>query len=157
MPRTPDRSPGPLEEDEELRFTSEPGATPSQNGAMTYDPGIGVGAFQFRDGLGVFDPRSDGITETQHAVLDTFLHGLSESHEDVPAFNADGVITSITARAIGGSPLIRDVDSLTFDVDGLVTGFRMRQRDAAGVVVETLTGVVTVTGAVPQKSTVTKT
>jgi hypothetical protein len=157
VPLTPDRHPGPLEENEEIRFVTDAGAVPSQDGAVTYDPALA--AFRMRDGLGTFDPRNagTGITEAQHAALDTFLHALDETHEGIPVFDADGIITSITAQAVGGTPLIRNIDSLTVDGDGLVSGFRLQQRDAAGAVVETLTGVVTISGSIPQKSTVTKT
>jgi len=155
VPATPDRKAGPLVENEEIRFETDAGASPSQNGAMTYDPS--VGEFQLRDGLGVFNPRSGGgISESQHEDFDHFTHALNESHEQVPVFNADGVIVSVTAQDVGGGTLIRDMDSLTADGDGLITGARTRHRNAAGVVVETLTAVVTNTGSVPVKNVVTK-
>lgn len=66
MPSTPDRKPGPLEEDEEIRFVANT-TPPTQEGAFNYD-----GAkFQMFDNLGVFDPRS-GLSESlDDIVLDT--------------------------------------------------------------------------------------
>lgn len=98
-----------------------------------------------------------GITVPQHEALDTLVHALNETHEEVPTFNADGIITTIVAQGVGGGTLIRDADSLTADADGLITGYRVRQRDGAGVVTQTLTGVVTNTGSVPVRNVVTKT
>ena len=110
-----------------------------------------------RDALGVFNPRSGGgISEAQHEALDHFTHALNESHEQIPVFNADGVITSVTAQGVDGGTVIRDMDNLTADADGLITGARTRHRNAAGVVVETLTAVVTNTASVPAKNVVTK-
>ncbi len=156
MPRTPDRSPGALEEDEEIRFITEPGAAPSVAGAMTYDPGVGT--FLLQDAIGVFDPRAGaGLTESGHEALDDLVHNLNETHEQIPTFNADGVIIGLVAQGVGGGTVIRDVDLLTADADGLITGVRLRQRNGAGAVVETLTAVATNVSSVPQKSVVTRT
>lgn len=53
MPRTPDRSPGRLEEDEELFFDTASGAAPSEPGAMTYDPSTDL--WLVRDSTATFD------------------------------------------------------------------------------------------------------
>lgn len=66
MPATPDRKPGPLEEDEELRFGPNP-ASPTQAGAVNYS---GT-SFQMRDAMGTFDPRS-GSASFDDIVLDDF-------------------------------------------------------------------------------------
>lgn len=102
-------------------------------------------------------PMSSGMSVVQHEALDTLVHALNETHEEVPTFNADGVITTIVAQGVGGGTLIRDVDNLTADADGLITGYRVRQRDGTGMVVQTLTGAVTNTGSIPQTNVVTKT
>jgi hypothetical protein len=52
MPSTPDRKPGPLEEDEELRFGPNL-VPPTQFGAMNYDGA----SFRMYDSLGIFNPR----------------------------------------------------------------------------------------------------
>ena len=59
MPVTPDRRPGALEEDKEIKFTTSNGAAPSGAGALTYDPA--VGSFKLQDGIGVFNPRGGGL------------------------------------------------------------------------------------------------
>lgn len=92
MPKTPDRAPGPLEEDEELRLGSNPGA-PSQVGAMRYDGTLG--AFQMRDGTGTFDPRSgSGMSEAQHKALLQLIHFIDEGP-------AEGFTTGATKTVTG--------------------------------------------------------
>lgn len=98
-----------------------------------------------------------GLDAAGHALLDELVHDLAETHEQIPTFDADGVMTSLVAQGVGGGTVIRDVDQLTADADGLITGARVRQRDAAGAVVQTLTSVVTNTGSVPQANVVTRT
>lgn len=71
MPLTPDRKPGPLEEDEEIQLG--PNAIgPTQAGAFNYDGSD----FRFRDGAGTFNPRTggSGITESQHKTLRQLVH-----------------------------------------------------------------------------------
>lgn len=71
MPRTPDRRPGPLEEDEELRLSG--GASiPSVAGGVTFD---GT-SFWMRDTVGTFNPRSasTGITADDHRTLRQLIH-----------------------------------------------------------------------------------
>lgn len=94
MPRTPDRRPGPLEEDEEIRFITPSGASPSAQGAMTYDPSSG--SFLLWDGLGVYDPRSGGggITAGQHAALLQLIHFVDEGP-------AEGFATGATKTTTG--------------------------------------------------------
>jgi hypothetical protein len=53
MPRTPDRKPGPLEEDEELQFEANP-VPPTKEGAMNYNGS----EFVMYDSDGLFNPRS---------------------------------------------------------------------------------------------------
>lgn len=66
MPSTPDRKPGPLEEDEEIQFV--PNVTPpTQEGAFNYDGS----KFQMRDATGVFDPRTGSSIDLDDVVLDT--------------------------------------------------------------------------------------
>lgn len=97
MPATPDRHPGPLEEDEELRFTTPAGAAPSVAGALTYDPGMSGGVFQLRDGAGVFDPRaSSGITPSAHEALLQLIHFIDQGP-------AEGFATGATRTTVGTS------------------------------------------------------
>jgi len=66
MPATPDRKPGALEEDDEIRFVANV-ALPTQAGAVNYN---GT-SFQMRDAAGTFDPRS-GSSSFDDIVLDDF-------------------------------------------------------------------------------------
>lgn len=116
----------------------------------------GADIVAFIDGSVKSLTTGSGLDAAQHRALDQLTHALDETHEQVPVFNADGVITSVVAQGVGGGTVIRDVDQLVVDADGLVTGARIRQRDAAGVVVETLTAVTTISGGLPTKATVTR-
>jgi len=69
MPTTPDRSPGPLIEDEEIRLTTPAGSNPSAAGGLVYDPG--AGEFKMQDGSGVFNPRSAGTDDKKIKVSAT--------------------------------------------------------------------------------------
>ena len=89
MPITPDRTQGPLEEDEELRFGSNPGP-PAQIGAVRYDGTLG--AFQMRDSIGTFDPRS-GLSESQHKTLPHLIHFIDEGPADGFASGATKTLT----------------------------------------------------------------
>jgi len=72
---TPDRFPGPQEE-EELIVTSQD-ADPEIAGAIRYVSG----AFRAKDATGVFGLRSGGgISESEHLALDQLAHNLDESH-----------------------------------------------------------------------------
>jgi hypothetical protein len=73
VPQTPDRFPGALEEDEEVRLGTNANP-PTQAGAFNFD---GT-SFQFRDSTGTFDPRTggSGITEDQHKALRQLIHFL---------------------------------------------------------------------------------
>lgn len=91
MPRTPDRAPGVLQEDEELQLGSNPGA-PSQAGAVRYDGTLG--AFQMRDATGTFDPRSgSGLSEAQHKALLQLIHFISEGPAEGFATGATRTVT----------------------------------------------------------------
>ncbi len=66
MAKTPDRRAGPLEEDEEIRFT--PNVTPpSQDGAFNFDGA----SFKMRDAFGTFDPRpgTPVVVDLDEAIL----------------------------------------------------------------------------------------
>lgn len=95
MGRTPDRRPGALEEDEELRFIAPSGSTPSVTGAMTYDPGLGE--FRLKDSLGVFNPRpstNSGISANDHRTLLQLIHFIDEGP-------AEGFTTGATKTVTG--------------------------------------------------------
>jgi len=158
MPKTPEGRAGAFVEHDEFILATDAGATPSQPGGFVYDPALGTGEFVFEDGDGYFNPRTGGgITESQHLALDQLVHALDETHEQIPTIDADGIITSVVAQGVGGGTVIRDYDQGAVDADGLITSARVRQRDAAGVVVETLTAAVSISGSTPTANVVTKT
>lgn len=107
MPATPDRKAGALVENEEIRFETDSGASPSQNGAMTYDPG--TGAFKLRDAVGTFDPRaSSGVTEAAHKALLQLIHFIDEG----PAEGfASGATKTTTGTVFPTQELWRRADS----------------------------------------------
>ena len=91
MPRTPDRAPGPLIEDEELRFETPGGFAPTVDGGMGYDPTAGY--FKMQDGAGVFDPRTGGgLSEAQHRALLQIIHFIDQG----PAKGFTSGATSVT-------------------------------------------------------------
>lgn len=75
MGTTPDRRPGPLIEDEEIRLVSN-ATGPTVAGAFNYD---GT-SFQMRDATGVFDPRTggSGLTPAQHEALRQLIHFIDD-------------------------------------------------------------------------------
>jgi hypothetical protein len=91
MPQTPDRHPGPLEEDDEILL-----------GPNTSDPTVvgGIrlvgGAFKLCDAAGVFDPRTggSGITEPQHEALDTLTHDIDETSYDEVTYGSGSRVAS---------------------------------------------------------------
>jgi len=74
MPLTPDRSPGPRQE-EKLTLSND-GYTADSPGDMVFD---GT-SFKFRDTTGEFDPRTGGtgLTEAAHKVLRQLIHFIDD-------------------------------------------------------------------------------
>lgn len=150
MPATPDRKAGPLVENDELRFETDAGASPSQNGAMTYDPT--TAAFKMRDGVGVFDPRSgSGLSEAQHKALLQLIHFIDQG----PAEGfASGATRTTTGGAFPTQILWRRADAtklveknLTF-TGAFPTTIEWKIYDVDGTtVLYTLTDTITYTGA----------
>jgi hypothetical protein len=78
VPRTPDRRPGALIEDEEIRLITN-AIGPTQDGALNYD---GT-SFVMRDSLGNFNPRSGGgISAAQHKALRDLIHFIDDGPAD---------------------------------------------------------------------------
>lgn len=105
----------------------------------------------------VIDMTGSGLDPEAHRLLPQLTHDVDRSNEEVPTFDAEGVITDVVIQLPGGGTIIRESDMFTADADGLITGFRIRQWTDIGVLVETLTGVVTITAGFPTKLTVTRT
>ena len=78
MTKTPDRHPGPLDEDEEIQLGTQ-STDPVGVGRMRYV----VGSFRFQDSIGVFDPRyGGGLTEAQHKALRHLIHFIDDGPAD---------------------------------------------------------------------------
>lgn len=72
MPKTPDRRPGSLHEEEILMDLRDPGEDPVIPGAVRYVDG----GFKFVDSQGIYDPRvgGEGLSESQHKALRHLIH-----------------------------------------------------------------------------------
>ena len=136
MPRTPDRSPGALEEDEEIRLEAN-AAPPTVAGAFNYN---GT-SFQMKDGVGVFDPRSGGggITAGQHQTLDQLVHDIAETAYLKLTQDGNGNYTNATWWTDSGMTVkIREYD-VTYDGNDDVTQVVAKQYDGAGALAATFT------------------
>ena len=143
MPRTPDRAPGPLIEDEELRFETPGGAAPTVNGGMVYDPTSGN--FKMQDSAGVFDPRTGGtgITAATHRPLDQLVHKIAEdNHTEVT--RVAGVVTNVTVWTDGGMT-VKIRESQITRAAGQVTQVVEIQYDGAGAAIAGETKTTTIT------------
>lgn len=73
MPITPDRFPGPAEE-EELRLTPDE-ADPTVDGSLKFN---GT-SFRMKDSTGIFNPRTGGgISEADHKILRQLIHFIDD-------------------------------------------------------------------------------
>jgi hypothetical protein len=104
VPRTPDRRPGALEEDEEIRLGAN-AVPPTVPGAVSFDGS----AFQFRDAAGIFDPRSSaGVSEAAHKALLQLIHFIDEG----PAEGfASGATRTTTGTVFPSQVLWRRADN----------------------------------------------
>ena len=136
MPTTPDRFPGPREDEELILETNAP--DPTTAGAIRYNGS----AFRARDATGVFDVRSgSGISEAQHEVLDTLTHLLAETCYTEITRSGGRVTDVITWTTSGKTTKVREVN-LTRS-GGQISSIVVKQYDGAGTLDKTLTGTVT--------------
>jgi hypothetical protein len=136
MPNTPDRFPGPLQESEEILLTEQaPGTIPTAAGGILYADG----QFKLEDAAGVFDPR--GITEAQHEVLDTLIHGLSETCFQEVVRTAGRVTSVVFWTDAGKTVRVREV--LIIRAAGKVSQLDVVHYTAAGAEKQRMTGVFT--------------
>ena len=129
VPRTPDRFPGPREdeaivlEDQAL----EPGPGEIRNVA---------GTLKAADSQGVFELR--GITGGEHETLDTLVHRLAESaHLEIVRDAAGRVASSIYWIDAAHTTKVRE-EIVTRDVQGRVSQLEERQYDTVGLLKTTL-------------------
>ena len=142
MPRTPDRHPGPLIEDEEIRL-SEVTADPSVPGATVYKDG----AFKMRDASGDIDPRTGGggLTPSTHRALDQLVHDVAEDSFTETEKTAGKISAVRTYTDSGKTVKIRE-EEYTY-TGAQVTTIVTRQYDGVGVLTETYIETITYSGA----------
>jgi len=137
VPRTPDRVPGPAEE--EKLILQDEGLSADNPGEVVFTGG----AFSMRDAVGVFDPRSGGggITEAQHENLDTLVHWLSEDNYQEVVRSGGKVTSVINWTDSGKTTKIREL--VITRSSGKVSQMDFIQYDGSGVEKVRMTGVIT--------------
>lgn len=91
MPLTPDRHPGPLDEDEAIQLGPQ-AVSPTVNGELRYVAGVGFRFFEEGVEKGL---TGTGITEAQHKTLLNLIHFIDEGP-------AEGFTTGATKTVTGG-------------------------------------------------------
>ena len=114
MGTTPDRKPGPLQEDEEIQLGTN-ASEPSVAGAFNYNGS----SFKFKDGVGVFDPRTGGNYLAQKAGK-----ALAASFSGAPAkatvtfsgaFSDANYSVALTLETTGNKTFAPSVESVAAD------------------------------------------
>jgi len=138
MGRTPDRFPGPRE-DEEL-VLEERLDDPPTVGGLRYV----AGRFRLRDAGGLFNPRIDSAeASAQHEALDTLVHRIAEdAHLELVRDGAGRLSSVIHWTDPTRTTKVREV-VLTRDAQDRVSQLQEKQYDGAGTLIATLTTVLT--------------
>jgi len=138
MGRTPDRFPGPRE-DEEL-VLEERTEEPITPGTLRYV----TGRFRLRDADGLFNPRIDSDeAAAQHDALDTLAHRLAESsHLQIVRDQAGRLSSLVHWTDANRTTKVRETAVLR-DAVGRASQLQEKQYDEAGVLKATLTTVLT--------------
>lgn len=138
MPVTPDRHPGPLQE-EELQLEPRTDGDPDVLGALRYVNG----EFKGKDAAGVFSLRTggSGITEAQHEALDTLTHSLSESHY-TEVLKTGGKVSSVVEWETSDK-LKKVRETVITRSTGKVSQVEVTQYDGSGNWKAKLTGTIT--------------
>jgi hypothetical protein len=128
-------------EDEEV-ILKEASGDPTEVGAIRQ---VG-GAFRMRDATGVFNPRSGGggITESEHEVLDTLVHWVSENNWQEIVRSGGKVTNVINWETSDKLKKIREC--IITRSGGKVSQLDAIQYDGAGVEKMRLVGVITRAG-----------
>lgn len=138
---TPDRTPGPSEEEEIQLEDRTADGPPTINGAIRYYNGdvvvkLPAGVTSLTTGT--------GLSEGGHRALDQLVHEIAETcYQEVT--RVSGKVESIIYWTDNGkTQKVREL--LVARSGGLVTTMTIKQYDAAGSLVETLTGTITRSG-----------
>ena len=103
------------------------------------------GSFEMVDSIGAFNPRTGGgISPSEHRELDQLVHEVAESCYYEPTYSGWRIVSESWWTDSSKTTLIRKID---YTYSGWrVTTETIRQYDASGAVVETLTGTYTYSG-----------
>jgi len=136
MGRTPDRFPGPRE-DEELVLEDRT-EEPVLAGSMRYV----AGRFRLRDADGLFNPRIDSDdAQARHEALDTLVHRLAESaHLELVRDAAGRLVGMVHWTDATRTTKVREV-AVSRDVQGRASQLQEKQYDAAGQLLASLSTV----------------
>ncbi len=91
--------------------------------------------------LGITFPgvsTTSGITEAEHEVLDTLVHGVAETGFVEIVRNAENKVDVVNVRVSDGGTLIRST-TITRGGGGAVTQTTENQHDAGGAIIQTIT------------------
>jgi len=136
MPVTPDRKPGPLQEDDHIRLYSGGDPGTGLEGVIRYVDS--PGHFEMEDESGAFDPRAGGgLTPAEHEALDTLVHRLSETcYTEITRSN--GRVTDVVVwTSAAKTTKVRETNITR--TGNLISQVVEQQYDAAGSLVQTLT------------------
>lgn len=120
---TPDRRPGPLDEE---GIYMEPSVAPTVNGELRYVSGVGFRFFE--EGAAV-----SLLTDARHRELYTLVHGVDETSYDEVIYSGNNITQYIVWTSVAKTLKIRE-DSMTYS-GGKVTQVVSKQYDGAGVLV----------------------
>jgi len=146
---TPDRTPGVSLE--EGQVYEDEGIDPSQEGEVRYSGG----QFKMQDSTGIFDPRTGGISESQHEDLDTLAHDIVEDSYEELTYSGSRVTNSTVWTDSGKTTKIRETQ-ISYSGNKITQTIDI-QYDAAGVEAYRLTSVLTYSGNKIQDITTTRT
>ncbi len=135
---TPDTFPGKLVEELIELETNTNSIVSMPAGTLKFDGND----FEFKDGLGAFNPRSggSGITESQHDNLDDLVHDIAETCDWIIT-RSGGKVSTIDIQSTSGSPLIRKYEFTRSA--GKVSAIEEIQYNGAGTEIQRLSYTVT--------------
>jgi hypothetical protein len=136
---TPDRAPGPSQEEELQLEDQGAGASPSVVGAIIQADG----ALLAKDATGVFDLRSgSGLSEAAHEVLDTLVHALAETAY-LEVTRTSGRVSNVTVWTDSGkTKKVRELTNVV-RTGGRIDSYDVIQYDGAGASKQTMSYAVT--------------
>jgi len=114
--------------------------------ALTSDPaGADDGQFWYRSILGEPRIQRQGTPQTvltppSHEAVDSLSHVVAENAVTEDLYDLDGCFTARTIRTAPspGGVAVRTWDQYTFDADGCIDGYRLRQFGPTGLAIQTL-------------------